>query len=245
MVRLKRSVNQKSLFIATTKEDVIYTGNVYHATTKGRLRRMKPPFNGDKEKILKEFKGRIFYCVYTEKAKAGRYVFKPCVLNGNVDWTKAPYVNFIDENFNVSKNPRFMPWEKLYDGYTEAKKICDHCNNMYKRSFQNEPYVTLNTLEHHKTKMIYIQRQIAKKLKDYPNFMGVSFSDVHANGIQINGNHSEIEGYHFVIVTVDYDFENVKEAIEGFVESWKAKDNPKAIEDFKKFIADGIKWGFD
>lgn len=245
MVCLKRSANQESSFIVAIKENVTYTGNVYHATTKGRLRRMKPPFNGDKEKILKEFKGRIFYCVYTEKAKTGRYVFKPCVLNGNVDWTKAPYVNFIDENFNVSKNPRFMPWEKLYDGYMEAKKACDHNNNLYKKSFYEEPYVTLNMLEHHKAEMISIQKQITKRLKDYPNFLGVSFSDVNANGVQINGDHSEIKGYHFVIVTVDYDFKNAKEAIEEFIESWKAKDNPKAIEDFKKFIADGIKWGFD
>jgi hypothetical protein len=41
-----------------------------------------------------------------------------------------------------------------------------------------------------KIKLAFIRDQINHRLSDYPNFAGIDFCDVNANGIQIRGNHT-------------------------------------------------------
>lgn len=107
-------------------------------------------------------------------------------------------------------------------------------------------YLSDSTIDNYKDKLIYIQNTIMEQLKDYPNFNGVSFSDVSAGGIQIEGHHMKINGYHYGdSPTIEYDFSNAEECIKIFVDGWKKIDNPDDYNSFIKFIEDGEKYGWD
>lgn len=107
-------------------------------------------------------------------------------------------------------------------------------------------YLSDFTIDNYKDKLIYIQNTIMEQLKDYPNFNGVSFSDVSAGGIQIKGHHMKINGYHYGdSPTIEYDFSNAEECIKIFIDGWKKVDNPDDYNSFIKFIEDGEKYGWD
>ena len=91
-----------------------------------------------------------------------------------------------------------------------------------------------------------IRQMIADKLKDFPDFNGVDFTDVGAGGIQICGKHKKIRGFYYSgMPTINYDFSNITEAVDDIVEKWKQADNPTSVEAYKKFIADCTRWGWD
>lgn len=100
-------------------------------------------------------------------------------------------------------------------------------------------------LEKHKEDFERIRQRITEALKDYENFDGVNFVDVNARGIQVNGLHKKTGRYYFHTVTIKYDFSNVDEAIEDFVNGWKHYDNPSYISDFLQFLEWGEKYGWD
>ena len=100
-------------------------------------------------------------------------------------------------------------------------------------------------LEKHKEDFERIRQRITEALKDYENFDGVNFVDVNARGIQVNGLHKKTGRYYFHTVTIKYDFSNVDEAIEDFVNGWKHYDNPSYISDFLWFLEMGEKYGWD
>ena len=91
-----------------------------------------------------------------------------------------------------------------------------------------------------------IRQRIADALKDFEHFNGVDFVDVYADGIQICGKHKQIQGFYYsAMPTIEYDFSNVDEAVNRFVTAWKDVDNPTSIEEYKKFLKDGARWGWD
>ena len=94
--------------------------------------------------------------------------------------------------------------------------------------------------------MRYIEKEIGKNLKSYPNFKGIDFCDVHAGGIQIRGHHKDIKNYCFgEQITIKYDFSNYKDTVAQFVDMWKSLDNNSFISGYKMFLADGEKYGWD
>ena len=103
-----------------------------------------------------------------------------------------------------------------------------------------------NTSEENIKKLKKAAKKINKALSDYPNFDGIDFCDVGANGIQIRGHHKQIEKYTYGNQpTIKYDFSNIESATQEFIEDWEKIDNPENIKGFKKFIADGERWGWD
>lgn len=211
---------------------------------------MKIPFNGRlcREKILELYSNRVFYVVKCRGYKNGGYTFYPCILNKSVEWDlEKPYIHKLGEDFKIDNYISLTEWKWLYDGWEEAKKACDHFNRLYTKGFYKTPYVTLDTLEHHKGELIRIEKSINKQLKDrFPNFLGVDFSDVHAHGIQVRGYHKEIEGYTYgEQPTIKYDFSNVVEIINEFVKMWEQSDTPERVKSFKRFIEDGKRYGWD
>lgn len=93
----------------------------------------------------------------------------------------------------------------------------------------------------------FIRFQINQRIKNKDNFLGVDFSDVSAGGIQVRGHHNLIKGYcyPFSFPTLKYDFSNVEEVIDEFVYMWDSSNNDKNINDAKRFLADGNKYGWD
>lgn len=101
--------------------------------------------------------------------------------------------------------------------------------------------------ENHQEKLEYIRFQINKRINNKDNYLGIDFCDVGANGIQIRGHHALIKGYcyPFNMLTLKYDFSNVDEVIEEFILAWDACDNKEKINDVKRFIDAGRKYGWD
>lgn len=112
--------------------------------------------------------------------------------------------------------------------------------------FQRKPYVRQDTLDKYKDKMLYVQNKIADLLSDCENFDGVDFCDVHAGGIQVRGFHKLVKGYSYGYQpTIEYDFSNVNEVVEDFVDTWKYEDVPQKVDSYLNFLHDGEKCGWD
>jgi hypothetical protein len=97
-------------------------------------------------------------------------------------------------------------------------------------------------------KLHLIRGYINMKLEGYPNFAGVDFCDVRAGGIQIRGHHAlltEKYGYTYPeeSVTINYDFSNLQEAAEDFVELWEKYDTKDYIDQAKRMYEDFIRYG--
>lgn len=115
----------------------------------------------------------------------------------------------------------------------------------YLSEFLHKPYLKDEIVINNFESLLHIQLEITSKLKNYPGFKGIQFCDVSAGGIQIRGFHEEIKGYSYgEQPKINYDFSNVEEVIEEFVQMWKAMDNKKAIEAKKRFIEDGETYGW-
>ena len=112
--------------------------------------------------------------------------------------------------------------------------------------FQYPSYVRPDTLKNYKEKMLYIQNKIKDELSNFENFEGIDFCDVSANGIQVRGHHKKVRGYTYGFQpTINYDFSNVEEIVESFVNAWKREDNPEDVKSYLDFIHDGQKYGWD
>ena len=88
--------------------------------------------------------------------------------------------------------------------------------------------------------------EINTALKDYPNFDGVDFCDVGANGIQIRGHHKQIGGYTYGYqFTIKEDLSDIAEKTQEFIDMWKVEDTPAKVSKFNEFISFGEKYGWD
>lgn len=107
-------------------------------------------------------------------------------------------------------------------------------------------YLHEDVYKEHMNDFIYINKQITNRLKDYPNFNGIDFCDVHAGGIQIRGRHKKFPTHTFGDqITIQYDFSNIEQAINDFAEMWKYFDEPDYIKEYKQFLTDGEKYGWN
>lgn len=88
--------------------------------------------------------------------------------------------------------------------------------------------------------------EINTALKDYPNFDGVDFCDVGANGIQIRGHHKQVKRYTYGNqLTIKEDLSNIIEVTEEFIDMWKQLDIPEKVQKFIDFLEMGKKYGWD
>lgn len=146
------------------------------------------------------------------------------------------------------KTPRgeaIANWDHLFETEEEAQKTADLYNETIK-SFNHTPLIDIKNLVANKEIFINIQNSINEKLKDHPNFDGIDFCDVNANGIQIRLHHKQIKGYTLSDqATLNYDLTNVEEVIDKSVKNFTTFDTEENIKGYQEFIADGDKYGWD
>lgn len=107
-------------------------------------------------------------------------------------------------------------------------------------------FLSEETFIKYKDTFMRVANRIKDMLVDFPNYIGCDFCDVSANGIQIRGHHKEIGGYTYgAQITIKYDFSNIEEVADEFVEHWKQLDNPSDVARYKSFLADGERYGWD
>lgn len=207
---------------------------------------MEQPCKGaTRAELLEKFRNRVFY--YVSQNKQGVNYLKPCILDREGAWhPDTPYVVFFDDDMSLSPFSTCVGWGNLFDGWEQAHEQARHIERLYNKGFWRKPFVELYTLEHHKGEMVRIEKRINEGLKDYPNFLGIDFCDVHANGIQVRGHHKEVKGYTYGNQpTIKYDFSNTNEVIDEFIEMWKEVDKPEEVRRFKDFTEFGEKYGWD
>ena len=117
-------------------------------------------------------------------------------------------------------------------------------NKHYKINEFNS-YLSEETYSKYRKILNLICEEIGLRLKSYPNFLGVSFTDVGAGGIQINGHHKESNYVYSHSPTLHYNFDNIKECIDDFVEAWIENDNPESVKSFNEFTKFGEEFGWD
>ena len=105
-------------------------------------------------------------------------------------------------------------------------------------------YLTKEVIDAHRDDIIYINHKIMEGLKDN-NIKDIDFCDVSAGSIQVRLFHKDIPGYACDSVDLSYEWDNIEEVIENAITAFKNFDNPKRVNGFKEFIADGEKWGWD
>jgi uncharacterized protein YjbK len=94
--------------------------------------------------------------------------------------------------------------------------------------------------------LIIIRHSIYCALKDYPNFDGLDFTDVNGGHINIRAFHKDIKNYTYGNdIKLEYDFSNANEAIEEFIDMWKAYDTEEELESCKRFFESCEKYGFN
>ena len=115
-----------------------------------------------------------------------------------------------------------------------------------KDKFKKKPFLEDQMLKKHFDELKRIENEITAGLKEYPNFAAIDFCDVRAGGIQIRGFHKEVKGHCYGDqITVKYDFSNINTAIDSFIEMWKKEDTIEHLSNYKSFLADGEKYGWD
>lgn len=125
-------------------------------------------------------------------------------------------------------------------------ELNDNQKSIYSATFKYKPYLSEEKLANNFDELLLIERSIEKKLKNYPNFLGIDFCDVNAKGIQIRGHHSQISGYSYGDQpTIRYDFSNYVDVIDEFVNMWVEQDTPENVKKYKDFIYQGQKYGWD
>lgn len=188
------------------------------------------------EKRLSDNEGKTFWYVDTE-----RYILKKCVLSPHYEMLK-----WIEEDGKLSSWSSGFREENLCSSEPDAQIRLDYLHKLYFDTFKYKPYLKEKLLVEHLEELRCIEKTIAEKLKDYPNFLGVDFCDVSARGIQIRGHHSQIKSYTYGSQpTIEYDFSNYPNIIGEFVSMWEQCDTPERIKNELSFIADGEKYGWD
>ncbi len=92
----------------------------------------------------------------------------------------------------------------------------------------------------------FLKHSIHKRLEDFPNFIQVSLNDVSGGYICVQGSHKEVRGYYYGdAIKLNYDFSNVDNVINNFVDMWISLDNPEWLKSYQSFLRDGERWGFD
>ena len=211
-----------------------------------RKENVEQPKHKNRDKLLEKYSKRIFFYVSPD-AKCKNVEIQPCMLNKTSKWIEQfPAVDFFNKDMQLVEIGRLVSWDELHDGWEDAERVAKHLNKLYTKGFYRRPYVDTKILEEHKGAMVKIEKEIRKGLKKYRTFKGIDFCDVGANGIQIRGHHLNVDGYIYGNqITLKYDFSNKDTVVKEFVEMWKKFDTPQRVKEFKSFIKDGKKYGWD
>lgn len=205
---------------------------------------MDIPYNGkvNIRLIVKRYKNTILYDVY-EKNR-GEFICKPCKLS-TVSMLTFPFVRFFNDSMEIDNCSTGAYWERLFFKFEDAKKEEKRLNGLY-ADFKKHPFLRVEMLEEHKQDLLNIEKQIEEGLKDYPNFEGIDFCDVSANGIQIRGHHKDIKNYSYGDQpTIKYDFSNKNTIARKFINMWKIADTPGKIRKELEFIREGEEYGWE
>ena len=187
-------------------------------------------------KRVSDNKGKTFWYVDSFK-----YEIKPCILSDSY-----LMIIFINEDNSLCNYSQSFKEENLFETKVDAEKRLEYLDNLYHKTFKHVPYMKEPMLTKYLQKLIYIENSITEQLKDFPNFIGIDFCNVSANGVQIRGHHEQIKRYTYgKQPTIKYDFSNCEEVINEFVEMWKQIDNPTSVRGELAFIADGEIYGWD
>lgn len=119
----------------------------------------------------------------------------------------------------------------------------DSIRNYKEYGFDKMPFLS-REYENQYFKLILAQEKINNRLKDYEDFGGVCFSDVHAGGIQIHMNNKRVP-ICIADSTIKYDFSNIDEAVEKAIQAFIDTDNEQSIKNANDFYEDGCKYGWD
>jgi len=188
------------------------------------------------QKRVSENKNKTFWYVDTQ-----RYILKPCMLSDAYGM-----IRFIEKDGKLSSWSQSFKEENLFEDETNAQRRLDYLKKLYFETFKYTPFLADNIITKYLQELLHIEKTITEGLKNYPNFTGIDFCDVSAGGIQIRGHHNQINGYTYGDQpTIKYDFSNIEECIQEFIEMWKERDMPEEVCEFKKFIRDGEKYGWD
>lgn len=136
-------------------------------------------------------------------------------------------------------------WDHLFETEEEAQKTANLYNETIK-CFDHVPLIDIKKLVANREALINIQNSINEKLKNHPNFDGIDFCDVGANGIQIRLHHKQIKNYTLSEqATLKYDLLNIEEVIDESVKNFVEFDTEDNIRGYKEFLAEGDKYGWD
>ena len=169
------------------------------------------------------------------------FVLKPCVLSTNYQM-----IRFFKDDGGLGDWSQGFKDTDLFSNEADTRARVDYLKGLYLETFKHRPFMNEEMLVNNLSEFIYIEKTIAEKLEDHPNFMGIDFCNVGAHGIQIRGHHKQVKGYTYgTQPTINYDFSNYLNCIEEFVEMWKIKDVPDKVRGELSMIADGEKYGWD
>lgn len=120
----------------------------------------------------------------------------------------------------------------------------NHSIKNYKEyGFDNQPFLS-DDYQNQYFKLVLAQEKVKNRLKDRPNFAGITFNDVGASGIQIQAKNKQVS----IIIsdaTIKYDFSNIDEAVDECVEGFIETDNEESIKSASQFYNDGCEYGWD
>lgn len=115
-----------------------------------------------------------------------------------------------------------------------------------KENFYSRPSMRDEELEVYKEDLAAIEKEINEKLKDQKGFRGIDFGRNADGNIYIRGFHSEVQGYSYGNqAVVSNTFEDKQEVIDNFVEMWKENDAKEKVDQYKRFIENGERYGWD
>ncbi len=116
----------------------------------------------------------------------------------------------------------------------------------HKQLGNHSHYLKEKTIDNHLQDLIYIHNQICFILyQQYPNFDGLDFCDVSANGIQVRLHHKQIPNYTYHSVTLDYNFSNINDVINTAIDIWSYCDNEQSVKQYQDFLSYGERYGWD
>lgn len=98
----------------------------------------------------------------------------------------------------------------------------------------------------HYNELSKLKKDLDELVKKYDNISYYDFCDVSAGGVQVRLTHKEIPNYTYGNqITILYDCSNINDIVNLVEKMWVEADTPEKLDGYKKFIAEGEKYGWD
>lgn len=121
----------------------------------------------------------------------------------------------------------------------------NHSIKNYKEyGFDNLPFLS-DDYQNQYFKLVLTQEKVKDRLKDRPNFAGVTFSDVSASGIQIKASNKQVPYITMSDAIIKYDFSNIDEAVDECVKGFIETDNEKSITSALRIYQSCCEYGWN